>query len=114
MNVIIRHRNVSPSKALDAHCRDHVARAVKPFAQGIDSVEVVLADLNGPRKGPGHACRVLIRLTAGGEVMFVSKDSDFYRASHRAATGAGRHLARVIDKARTRSHERFEPPNGAA
>lgn len=114
MNVIIHHRNVTPSKALEAHCRARVARAVESFAERVDRVEVVLVDLNGTRKGPGHACRVFVRLTAGGAVMFASQDRDFYRASSRAATGAGRHLARVLAKARARSHERFELPLGAA
>jgi ribosome-associated translation inhibitor RaiA len=114
VNVIIRHRNVSHSNALEAHCRDRVARAVESFAERVERVEVVLVDLNGTRKGPGHACRVFVRLAAGGAVMFVSKDRDFYRASSRAATGAGRHLARALAKSRRRSHQRFESPSGAA
>ena len=114
VNVIIRHRNVTHSEALEAHCRQRVARAVEPFAGRVERVEVVLVDLNGPRKGPGHACRVFVRLAAGGGVMFASEDRDFYVASSRAATGAGRHLARVLAKSRTRSHQRFEPPRGAA
>ena len=114
VDVIIHHRNVTPSKALEAHCRDRVARAVEPFAGRVDRVEVVLVDLNGPRKGPGHACRVFLRLTAGGALMFASQDRDFYRASSRAVTGMGRHLARVIAKSRARIHERFGPPQGAA
>jgi hypothetical protein len=113
VNVIIRHRNVTHSEALDAHCRDSVARAVEPFAGRVERVEVVLMDQNGPRKGPGHACQVFVRLTAGGAVMFASEDRDFYVASRRAATGAGRHLARVLAKSRTRS-QRFEPPRDVA
>jgi hypothetical protein len=114
VNVIIRHRNVAHSEALDAHCRDSVARAVEPFAGRVERVEVVLMDQNGPRKGPGHACQVFVRLIAGGAVMFASEDRDFYVASRRAATGAGRHLARVLAKSRTHSHQRFEPPRHAA
>jgi hypothetical protein len=110
VNVIIRHRNVTHSDSLDAHCRDSVARAVEPFAGLVERVEVVLVDKNGPRKGPGHACQVFVRLVAGGAVMFASEDRDFYVASRRAATGAGRHLARVLAKSRTRSHLRFVPP----
>ena len=113
MNVIIHHRNVTPSKALEAHCRERVARAVESFAGRVDRVEVVLVDLNGPRKGPAHACRVFVRLAAGGALMFASQDRDFYRASRRAVTGMGRHLARAVAKSRARVHERFEP-HGAA
>jgi ribosome-associated translation inhibitor RaiA len=114
VNVIIHHRNVTPSKALEAHCRDRVARAVEPFAERVDRVQVVLVDLNGARKGPGHACRVFVRLAGGGAVMFASRDRDFYRASSQAVSGAGRHLARVLAKSRARTHERFAPPLGAA
>jgi ribosome-associated translation inhibitor RaiA len=114
VNVIVHHRNVTPSQALEAHCRDRVARAVEPFAEQVDRVEVVLVDLNGARKGPGHACRVFLRLTGGGAVMFASKDRDFYRASSRAATGAGHRLARVLAKSRARTHQRFVPPLDAA
>jgi ribosome-associated translation inhibitor RaiA len=110
VNVIIRHRNVTHSDALEAHCRESVARAVEPFAGVVERVEVVLVDKNGTRKGPGHACQVFLRLVAGGAVMFASEDRDFYVASRRAATGAGRHLARVLAKSRTRSHLRCVPP----
>jgi hypothetical protein len=113
VDVIIHHRNVTPSRALEAHCRERIARAVDPFAGRVERVEVVLVDLNGPRKGLGQACRVFVRLATGGGLMFASKDRDFYRASSRAVTGMGRHLARVLAKSRTRVHQRFAP-DGAA
>jgi hypothetical protein len=56
---------------------------------------------------------VFLRLSSGGALIFASEDRDFYRASSRAVTGIGRHLARVLAKTRTHHHDRFVPPGAA-
>jgi hypothetical protein len=75
---------------------------VQPFADQIGRVELVMVDVNGPRKGLGQACRVFVELTHGGRLMFASSARDFYSAASRATFGAGRRLARVLERARAR------------
>lgn len=107
MNVIIRSQRVPISQELEQHCRERIARAVQPFEEQVDHLEVVLVDLNGPRNSPGQACRVFVTLTGGARVLFESRERDFYLAASHAIHGAGRHLARVIARARARTHRRL-------
>ena len=109
MDVIIRSRSVPVSKALQEHCQERAQRAIQPFAQQVDRVELVLVDLNGPKKGLGQACRVFVKLSRGGSVMFATSGRDFYAAASQATFGAGRHLARTLAKARTRTHVPVAP-----
>jgi len=106
MQVIVRSPNVPVSKALEEHCQSHVRRAVQPFAEQIGRVEVVMVDVNGPKKGLGQVCRVFVEFTHGGLMIFASSARDFYSAVSRATFGAGRRVARVLARARARAGAR--------
>jgi len=108
VNVIIRSQRVPISQALEEHCRARIARAVQPFVEQLERVELVFVDLNGPRNAPAQSCRVFVVLSGGARVMFESSQRDFYLAASRATLGAGRHLARVIARSRERMR-RLEP-----
>lgn len=109
MNVVIRSQRVPISPQLEEHCRERIARAVQPFKQQLDRVELVLVDLNGPRNSPGQACRVFVALTGGGRVLYESRQKDFYLAASRATDGAGKHLARTLARSRTRAQRGAVP-----
>ena len=104
VNVIIRSQHVPISPALEEHCRERIARAVHPFVEQLDRVELVFVDLNGPRNAPAQACRVFVALNGGARVLFESRQRDFYLAASRAIFGAGRHLARAVARSRARTH----------
>jgi putative sigma-54 modulation protein len=110
VQVIIRSPNVPVSKALAEHCHSRVHRAVEPFADQIGRVELVMVDVNGPKKGLGQVCRVFVELTHGGRLMFASRARDFYSAASRATFGAGRRLARVLERARAHPQARVQAP----
>lgn len=109
MNTHIRSHHVQVSEALESHCRERVERALAPFSARVRRVEVVLADVNGPRGGPGQVCRLFIELQDGATLIFATAANDFYRAVTAAAAGAGRQLARALERKVSRSHERFQP-----
>jgi putative sigma-54 modulation protein len=106
MQIIVRSPNVPVSQALEEHCQARARRAVEPFAEQIGRVEIVMVDVNGPKKGLGQVCRVFVELTHGGQLIFVSGARDFYSAVSRATFGAGRRLARVLARARDRAQPR--------
>ena len=108
MQIIVRSPNVPVSKALEEHCKSRVQRAVQPFAEQIGRVEVIMVDVNGPKKGLGQVCRVFVELTHGGHLMFASRARDFYSAASRATFGTGRRLARVLSRARARAQPRIQ------
>jgi putative sigma-54 modulation protein len=109
VNTNIRSHHVSVSRALESHCRERVERALSPFAGRVRRVEVVLADVNGPRRGPGHVCRMFVDLTDGATLIFATASHDFYRAVTATAAGLSRQLAKTLERKTSRSHERFLP-----
>lgn len=114
MNVVIRSQHVPLSSALVQHCRARIWRAMQPFTGHVTRVEMVLLDENGPKKGPAHVCRAFLELASGERVMFESSTRDFYQAATRTAAGAGRRLARVLDRTRTHAQGRRVEPLDAA
>jgi ribosomal subunit interface protein len=109
MHLTIRGRHVAISPALREHCTERVERALLPFAQHVDSAEVVLADLNGPRGGLGQACRLTVGLSDGTKLMVQSLDSDFYAASGEAAGRVGHLVRRELGRTRTRARRAPRP-----
>jgi len=109
--IVIRSQRVHVSQALEEHARERIARAIQPFAEQLERVELVFVDLNGPRNSPGQSCRVFLAMRDGARVIFESSQRDFYLAASRATVGAGRHLARLV----ARSHAwRQRPPLAVA
>jgi ribosomal subunit interface protein len=113
VNIVIRSQGVPISQALHAHCRERVERVLRPFAPQVAEVGLVLVDLNGPRRSPAQTCRLSVELTSGDRVRFASSARDYYQAAGRAATGAGRHVTRLIQRRRMHVHERFTPLDAA-
>jgi ribosome-associated translation inhibitor RaiA len=113
VKIIIRSPNVPMSKALEEHCQSRARRAVEPFTGQVGRVEIVMVDVNGPKKALGQVCRVFVDLTHGGQLIFVSRARDFYSAVSRATFGAGRRLARVLARARNRAQPRVRAEGAA-
>jgi regulator of nucleoside diphosphate kinase len=102
VHITVRGKAVQLSDALRRHCTHRVERALARFAAHVDWVEVVLVDLNGPKGGPAQACNLSVALVDGSRVILQRRDSDFYVAAGQAASRAGRLVARMTDRARTR------------
>jgi ribosomal subunit interface protein len=109
VNIVIRSQGVDISEALHAHCRERVERVLRPFEPRVARVELVLVDEDGPRNASGQSCRLSVQLKSGDRVRFESRARNYYEAAGQAATGAGRHVTRLIQRRRSRSHERFAP-----
>jgi regulator of nucleoside diphosphate kinase len=102
VHITVRGKAVQLSDALRSHCTRRVERALARFAAHVEWAEVVLVDLNGPKGGPAQACNLSVALVDGSRVILQSRESDFYLAAGQAASRAGRLVARLTDRARTR------------
>jgi ribosomal subunit interface protein len=109
VNIVIRSQGVAISRALHVHCRERVERALRPFQAQVAFVELALVGQSGPRKVLGQVCRVSVELSTGECVRFESCARNYYEAAGHAAIGAGRHVARLLERRRAHSHERFMP-----
>lgn len=113
MHIIIRGRNVPVSDTLEKLCRERVRRAVEPFAERVVRVEVVLVGAGALPAYPAYGCRAFITLDSGQKLMFATSDRNHVRALARATFGAGRHLARKVDKRRTAARLGIGPLDAA-
>ncbi|HKP56875.1 MAG TPA: HPF/RaiA family ribosome-associated protein [Polyangiales bacterium] len=104
MQIDIRGQNVPVSGSLAAHCLDRLDRALRPFSSRIRSVQIVFVDLNGPRNGPGQACRATVELVNGGRVRFSSRTEDYYQAAAQTIAGIVRPIQRALTRERDVRH----------
>lgn len=90
---------------------DHIDRrlrfALARFGPRIARVVVSLDDVNGPRGGIDKACRIVVRLKNGGDVVASVEDVDWEVAIDRATTRIGHTVAR--DVSRMRAPRRIRP-----
>ncbi len=100
MQIVSRGQNVAVSDALNAHCVDRARRALRPFSSRISQVQFVFVDLNGTKRGLGHACRVTVVLSGGGQIRYEARAADYYQSASQAIVGTARHIQRVLERRR--------------
>ncbi len=90
------------SDALDQHIRDRLTHALNQHEGKVISVQVRLADINGPRGGEDKQIRVLIRLQESADVVIEDTGEDAYAiasiVADRAKQTVGRHLAKAKER----------------
>ncbi len=100
MQVDIRGHNVPISTILHDFCKEQIDRAVQRFGKYVRAAELVLSDVNGPRGG-GHACRLLLCLEDGRQILSECRGENFYTATPRAAHRAAAQLKKQLKRERT-------------
>ena len=70
------------------------------FASAIERVSVRVEDVNGPRGGVDHACRVKVVLSALPSVVYVEQDASLAAAIDGALAGSERAVRRAVRRRR--------------
>lgn len=96
MNVEIRSMHIDQAESLRAHAERRVESAVRHFGDRIVSIQIRLADLNGPRGGIDKLCRIQVHGRALNLVV-EDKDIDAFAAIDRAVHRLRRALDRRLD-----------------
>lgn len=78
--------------------------ALARFEHQLDSVRVTLRDLNGPRQGIDHECRVMAHLRNGSQVIVREVQTNTPAAASLAADRLVYNIGRAIDKRRRFEH----------
>ncbi|AKF05129.1 HPF/RaiA family ribosome-associated protein [Sandaracinus amylolyticus] len=104
--------------AIEAHHREYVrerlGQKLGKFAPAIERIYVMLEDLNGPKGGVDHECRIQVTLSGLGQVVVKERDPDaiaaFDLAADRMEITLRHHFGRVreghVAEAR-RTEERY-------
>jgi ribosome-associated translation inhibitor RaiA len=78
------------------------------FASSIERVSVRLEDVNGPRGGVDHACRVKVVLSGLPSVTYVEQNASPVAAIDRALAGSERAVRRAVRRVRMKPFKRME------
>lgn len=101
MKIEMRTRGFSLTPGLRLHAERRLEFALDRHRERIARVRVVLADVNGPRKGDDKLCRVEVHLRGARPIRAAAVDGDAYAAISLAARRAGRALARSLRREQT-------------
>lgn len=100
MLIHVRGSKIELTESLKKHVQRAAHQALDRFESKIESVEVTLADVNGPRKGEDMLCRIVVKLQRLSTVVVEHCDRDLYVAVDRAAGRTKRAVRRNINRPR--------------
>ncbi|MDF3071272.1 MAG: Ribosomal subunit interface protein [Polyangiaceae bacterium] len=100
MMVDVRVRNCDPKEELRDHAEVRVRFRLSRFGTDVQSVDVSLTDLNGPKGGFDKQCQVQARGTFIGELTVQETSSDPFSAVEGAVDRLARVVARTLQRRR--------------
>jgi regulator of nucleoside diphosphate kinase len=101
MKIDIRYVNVSASDALGQSTRRRLARVLRPFQGRIDTVEVRVVDINGPRGGVDKQVTVMAHVRgAKNKIIVTSESDDAYAAVQEACNRLAESVSRAVARQR--------------
>ena len=111
----IRTMNVDLDEETRAYIRRKLGMKLGKFALSIERVTVRLRDVNGPRGGVDHQCRVKIVLSGLPSVVVEVRNESMQGAIDAAMTAAARSVRKALQRRQTKPLERVRraPPASA-
>jgi putative sigma-54 modulation protein len=100
MRIHIRGRNLNVSDEQGAHIERRVIFALGRFGEEVDSVEVSVVDVNGPRGGIDKCCHMSVRLASGGAVRVEEAGEALEGVVDGAADRMSRSVGRALERGR--------------
>ncbi len=102
MNVKIQARGFELTEALQEYAQRRVDFALSWYRAEIQSLEIRLSDVNGPKGGRDKRCAIQLRLRGEPSLRVDDVETNMYAAIDRAVDRCKRTLARRV--ARLRDH----------
>ncbi len=102
MEIRVRSRLVEVDESVRAHITRRVGFSLGRLSPHVLRVTVTIGDLNGPRGGEDKACRIEVRLRAGGSVFAEEANASLYAAIDQAAGSAARSVGRAVKRLKDR------------
>jgi putative sigma-54 modulation protein len=101
MEMTVRFPGLAQSESMRSFVERQALFHLGRFGREVDTVEVRVRDVNGPRGGQDMECRVTIRGRRLGVVTITELSHDLYRSAGAAMTRVARALARSLERARS-------------
>ena len=101
MDLSIKGHNLDLSDALKAYTERRLRFSLGGFAKKLESVEVRLSDINGPRGGIDKSCAITAILRQLGVVFARAEGANAYSTVDCAASRVRSALARRLNRHRT-------------
>lgn len=86
------------TQAVLDYVRERIAHAIGRFEPSIATVEVRIADVNGPRGGIDKECRILASIPHRSPVIVAEQAGGFYEAIDLASHKLKRAVTKMIDR----------------
>lgn len=100
MKIAIRFLGLPPSEALRQHSERQAVLQLGRFENELESIEIRIRDVNGPRGGDDMECKVSARGPRIGFSTVAEVTSDAYGSVCTAMSRMSRSVARSLDRAR--------------
>ncbi len=100
MKIAIRFLGLPTSDALRRHAERQAKLHLGRFERELDSVEIRIRDVNGPRGGEDMECKVAARGPRVGFNAMAELTSDAYGSVAMALSRLSRTIARALDRVR--------------
>jgi putative sigma-54 modulation protein len=101
MKIMVRSPGLPPSEAMREFVERQALFHLSRFGRDVDSIEVRVRDVNGPRGGQDMECKVTVAGPRLGVVTITELSHDLYRSAGAAMTRVARALARSLERARS-------------
>lgn len=98
MKIDIRSRSLKMTDTLKNYVDRRIRFALGRFSQRLESVRIMLQDLNGPKGGVDKRCKVHVAILPSFSVIIEETDVELESAVSRALDRAGRTVARRLDQ----------------
>ena len=102
MELRIRSQHMKVDSSLRETIALRLRFALARFSERIRSVDVQIADVNGPRGGVDKRSRIAVHLVPTGSVLIEERDTDAHVAVAKAFARAARAVVRALERRRKR------------
>ena len=100
MKIAVRFLGLPPSPALREHSERQALFHLSRFGHDLNSVEIRIRDVNGPRGGEDMECKVSAKGRRLGFASIVDLSGDAYASVGMALSRLSRSIARALDRTR--------------
>ncbi len=94
------------SESVSTKCRMVLEESLERFAERIQSVKVIVEDVNGPRGGYDKRCRCLVKLDHLPAIVIRDQDKEFNSLFHRVANRLAFALSHQLERRFKRARQR--------
>jgi putative sigma-54 modulation protein len=98
MNIQVNFRNIKKSNAAIIHISDRISLAFARTQDAIQSVSIIVSDVNGPKGGIDKLCRILIKSSLLPDIVITENQAHISTAIDRCITRARQSLSRKLKR----------------